>query len=81
MWMMSSFEKIDCSQRPSLATKVATIYSTLLKDNARVTCFLVLNVMAPPTKVKTNPDVERQAQHGPDWRGAGRLLGQIFLFQ
>ena len=59
MSMMSTFEKIDCSQRPSLATKVAAMYSALVEDNAMIPCFLVLHVMAPPTQVKTNPNVDR----------------------
>ena len=54
MWI----EKIDCRQSPSLDTKVAAIYSALVEDNAMVACFLVLHVMVPQTKVKTNPDVD-----------------------
>ena len=59
MWMMLSSKTIYCSQRPSLGTKVAAIYSTLVEDNVTIACFLVLHVMAPPTKVKTNVDVDR----------------------
>ena len=65
MWMMSSSEKIDCSQRPSLATKVVAMYYALVEDNATVACFLVLHVMAPPTKVKTNPNVDRDVSLSP----------------
>ena len=51
------FEKIDCSQSPS-ATKVIAIYYASVEDSAIVACFLVLHIMAPPTKVKTNLDVD-----------------------
>ena len=58
MCMMWSFENIDGRKSPSLATKVATISSASVEDNAIVACFLVLHVLAPQTKVKTNPNVD-----------------------
>ena len=57
--MMLSSEKIDCRKSPSLATKVVAIYLASVEDNAMVACFLVLHVMAPQTKVKANPDLDR----------------------
>ena len=65
MWMMLSYEKNYCNQMPSLATKVAAMYSALVEDNATVACFLFLHVMAPPAKVKTNPDVDRDVSLSP----------------
>ena len=65
MWIMLSSSKMDFSQSPSLATKVATIYSASLEDNATIDCFYVFQVMAPPLNVKRYLDVDREVSLSP----------------